>query len=295
MSRRICAIAEQGDESEVMRISIVTVSYNSKDTIADAMESVWRQKRCGFEVEYIVVDGGSTDGTVDVIRSFEQTHNLQLATRDFTFKWISERDKGLYDAMNKGVRMATGEVVGVLNSDDMMAADDVLEKVADVFAKKPELEFLCSDVRFIDREATLEGLRKTKTRRFICPIIWRPWMLTFGYAPPHPGMYIKKSCFEKWGYYKHEYRIGADYEMVVRFTRKHKAKRAYMRKCAVAMRLGGASTEKGNAGSFVGNNFDVVDANRENGYVGSRLLVLGKLPMKAMELIVPKIFPHIGS
>ena len=120
-------------------------------------------------------------------------------------------------------------------------------------------------------------------------------MLTFGYAPPHPGMYIKKSCFEKWGYYKHEYRIGADYEMVVRFTRKHKAKRAYMHKCAVAMRLGGASTEKGNAGSFVGNNFDVIDANRENGYAGSRLLVLGKLPMKALELIVPKIFPHIGS
>ena len=83
--------------------------------------------------------------------------------------------------------------------------------------------------------------------------------------------------------------------MVVRFTRKHKAKRAYLHKCAVAMRLGGASTKKGNAGSFVGNNYDVVDANRENGYVGSRWLVLGKLPVKAMELIVPKIFPHIGG
>ena len=108
-------------------------------------------------------------------------------------------------------------------------------------------------------------------------------------------MYIKKRCFDEWGYYKYQYRIGADYEMVVRFTRKHKAKRAYLHKCAVAMRLGGASTEKGNAGSFVGNNFDVVDANKENGCAGSRWLVLGKLPVKALELIVPKIFPHIGG
>lgn len=277
-----------------MRISVVTVSYNSTDTIADAMESVWRQMRRGFEVEYIVVDGGSNDGTVEVIREFEKKLRGESAA-DFSFKWVSEKDKGLYDAMNKGVRMATGEVVGVLNSDDMMAADDVLEKVAEKFASDADLEFLCSDVRFVDREVKLVGLHEARTRRFICPAIWQPWMLTFGYAPPHPGMYIKKRCFDEWGYYKYQYRIGADYEMVVRFTRKHKARRAYLRKCAVAMRLGGASTEKGNAGSFVGNNFDVVDANRENGYIGSRWLVLGKLPMKALELIVPKIFPHIGS
>ena len=280
-----------------MKISIVTVSYNSADTIADAMESVWRQMRRGFEVEYIVVDGGSTDGTVDVIKEFES--KVEQSTRstrpDFAFKWISEKDKGLYDAMNKGVRMATGEVVGVLNSDDMMAADDVLEKVAEKFEENADLEFLCSDVRFVDREVKLDVLHEARTRRFICPMFWRPWMLTFGYAPPHPGMYIKKRCFDEWGYYKYQYRIGADYEMVVRFTRKHKAKRAYLRKCAVAMRLGGASTEKGNAGSFVGNNYDVVDANRENGYVGSRWLVLGKLPVKALELIIPKIFPHIGG
>ena len=277
-----------------MRVSIITVSYNAAVTIADAMESVERQKRCGFELEHVVVDGGSTDGTVDAIRKFANKVRGEDAA-DFAFRWLSEKDNGLYDAMNKGVRMATGDVIGILNSDDMMASDDVLEKVVEKFEMDADLEFLCSDVRFVDREAKLDGLREAKTRRFICPALWRPWMLTFGYAPPHPGMYIKKRCFDEWGYYKYQYRIGADYEMVVRFTRRHKAKRAYLHKCAVAMRLGGASTEKGNAGSFVGNNFDVVDANRENGYIGSRWLVLGKLPVKAMELIVPKFFPHIGG
>lgn len=277
-----------------MKISIVTVSYNSADTIADAMESVARQKCRGFELEHIVVDGGSTDGTVEIIREFS-TRSACYTRQGYSFKWISEKDNGLYDAMNKGVRMATGEVVGVLNSDDMMASDDVLEKVAEKFEENADLEFLCSDVRFVDREVKLDGLHEARTRRFICPMFWRPRMLTFGYAPPHPGMYIKKRCFDEWGYYKYQYRIGADYEMVVRFTRKHKAKRAYLRKCAVAMRLGGASTEKGNAGNFVGNNYDVVDANRENGYIGSRWLVLGKLPVKALELIVPKFFPHIGG
>lgn len=277
-----------------MKISIITVSYNSADTIADAMESVVRQKHNGFDIEHIVVDGGSKDGTRDLIREFEcMVRDENVA--GFAFHWLSEKDNGLYDAMNKGVRMAAGDIVGILNSDDMMAADDVLEQVAEKFTEKPELEFLCSDVRFVDRDVRLAGLHEANTRRFICPALWRPWMLTFGYAPPHPGMYIKKRCFDEWGYYKYQYRIGADYEMVVRFTRKHKAKRAYLHKCAVAMRLGGASTEKGNAGSFVGNNYDVVDANRENGYVGSRWLVLGKLPVKAMELIIPKILPHIGS
>lgn len=277
-----------------MKISVITVSFKSQGVISSAMESVWRQKRNGFEVEYIVVDGGSKDGTVDEIKNFERRVN-KAGDKSFTFNWVSENDNGLYDAMNKGVKMSTGDVVGICNSDDMLAADDVLEKVAASFAADPNLEFLYSNVRFVARETTIETLGNVKTKRYICPIIWQPWMMTFGYAPPHPGQYIKKSCFEKYGYYKYDYRIGADYEMNVRFLRKQGVKRKYLRKCSVAMRLGGASTEKGNAGSFVGNNYDVIRANRENGYLGSKWLILGKLPMKVMELIVPRIFPHIGA
>lgn len=275
-----------------MKLSIVTVCYNAEKTIADALESVRMQKRMDFEIEHIVVDGNSQDNTLEIVRDFEQR---AIGASGLNFRWISEKDSGLYDAMNKGIRMATGDVIGILNADDMMAADDVLLKVAERFEKQPDLEFLYSDVRFVEESATLAKLHETDTRRYICPIIWQPWMLTFGYAPPHPGMYIRKSCFEKWGYYKYEYRIGADYEMCVRFTRKHKAKQAYMRKCAVAMRLGGSSTEKGNVGSFVGNNYDVINANRENGYWGNRWLILGKLPMKVLEVLVPKFFKRIGA
>lgn len=294
-----------------MKISIITVCRNSAGTIADAIESVAaqriRENDCSgrsigemLEIEHIVVDGGSADGTVEIIKQFASRlsaidRSNKPNNRSMTFRWISEKDNGLYDGMNKGIRMATGEVVGILNADDMMAADDVLLNVAERFEKRPELEFLYSDVRFVDEAATLAKLHETDTRRYICPIIWQPWMLTFGYAPPHPGMYIRRNCFEKWGYYKYEYRIGADYEMTVRFTRKHEAKRAYMRKCTVAMRFGGSSTEKGNIGSFVGNNYDVINANRENGYWGNRVLILGKLPMKVLELIVPKFNKRIGA
>lgn len=286
-----------------MKISIITVCRNSVGTIADAIASVAEQRTQAkvkgvgverVEVEHIVVDGGSTYGTVEIIKKFAGKFHCTPPASTYTFRWISEKDNGLYDAMNKGLRMATGVVVGILNADDMMAADDVLLKVAERFEKDPGLEFLYSDVRFVDESATLAKLHETDTRRYICPVVWQPWMLTFGYAPPHPGMYIRKNCFEKWGCYKYEYRIGADYEMCVRFTRKHKAKRAYMRKCAVAMRLGGSSTEKGNVGSFVGNNYDVINANRENGYWGNRWLILGKLPIKVLEVLVPKVWRRVG-
>lgn len=274
-----------------MKISIITVCYNAADTICDAMESVARQKVEGASVECLVVDGGSADGTVDKVREFSR----QVHASSFAFRWVSEKDNGLYDAMNKGIRMATGDVIGIVNSDDMIAADDVLAKVAERFKRDEDLDFLYSDVRFVARETRLANLHDVPTKRYVCPVFWHPWMLTFGYAPPHPGMYIRKRCFDKFGLYKYDYRIGADYEMTVRFTRRQGVKCAYLRKCTVAMRLGGASTKEGNAGSFVGNNYDVIRANRENGYWGNRFLVLGKLPVKALELIVPRLVPHIGA
>ena len=115
-----------------MKISLITACYNSAATIRTAIESVLSQK--GVDVEYIVVDGGSTDGTVDIIKEYAaKTNDQRLTTNDFTFKWISERDRGMYDAINKGIKMATGDVVGILNADDVLATDDTLAKIAAAF------------------------------------------------------------------------------------------------------------------------------------------------------------------
>ena len=119
-----------------MRVSLITACRNAVKTIGDAMASVGTQKLDGNELEYIVVDGGSTDGTVGVIRGFEQALNSQRSTHDFTFRWMSESDRGLYDAINKGIKMATGDIVGILNADDILATDDTLAKIAQVFSHK---------------------------------------------------------------------------------------------------------------------------------------------------------------
>ena len=115
-----------------MKISLITACYNSAATIRTAIESVLSQK--GVDVEYIVVDGGSKDGTVDIIKEYaDKNLNSQLLTPNFTFRWLSERDRGMYDAINKGIKMATGDVVGILNADDVLASDETLKRIAEAF------------------------------------------------------------------------------------------------------------------------------------------------------------------
>lgn len=192
-----------------MKVSLITACYNSATTIRTAMQSVLNQK--GVDIEYIVVDGASKDGTVDVIRDFVQRLSSQPQTHSLAFKWISEPDRGMYDAINKGINMATGDVVGILNADDVLAEDETLARIAAAF--KEGVDCVYADIRFVASGGTLEALRSAKTVRYCSAAKWNPWMFRFAAMVPHPSFYVRRECFDRLGGYSLDYRICADFEL----------------------------------------------------------------------------------
>ena len=223
-----------------MKITLITACYNSEKTIRTAIESVLAQR--GVDIEYIVVDGGSKDGTVDVIKEYAEK------IVPSAFRWISERDRGMYDAINKGIRMATGDVVGILNADDVLATDDTLAHVAAAFeplevgSLKSEVDCVYADIRFVKEGNSIEALRNAKTVRYCSAARWRPWMFRFAAMVPHPSFYVRRECFDRLGGYSLDYRICADFELELRYLYLAKLKAAYLPECVVVMRTGGAST-----------------------------------------------------
>lgn len=261
-----------------MKISLITVSFNAEATISDAMESVWRQKLPeGVELEYIVVDGASKDGTVEKIKAFADKVE-KSKRRNFSFRWVSEKDEGLYDAINKGIRMSTGEVVGILNADDYLDGEEAIASVAKRF-EETGAQIVYGDIRFVNSSG--------RTVRYYGAKHWKPWMFQWGKMPPHPGVYIRRECFEKYGYYKLGYKIAADYELLIRFMRKQSLQAKYLDKCLVCMRLGGKSTK--NWKSNLTLNQEIVRGNRENGYFCTLPMLLPKYAFKVWEFIGPRI------
>ena len=210
----------------------------------------------GLEIEYIVVDGGSSDGTVGEIKAFaervraiEQSNNPNNRTIDF--RWISEKDRGLYDALNKGIRMATGDVIGLLNADDVLAADDVLERIVRLFDCSDcsidgcygDIRFVKENVRCTTTTSDYDSLRKLPTIRYCSGRFFRPWMFRFGTQVAHPSAFFRKECFAKWGEYSLDYGMYGDFELLCRFIWKNRARMKYLPLCTTVMRLGGASTD----------------------------------------------------
>lgn len=229
-----------------MKVSLITVCYNSAAVIRSAFESVLAQK--GVEIEYIVVDGGSTDGTVDIIKEYEPKFSGRM-------RWISERDEGMYDAINKGVGMATGDIAGILNADDRLEDADTLRTVVSSF--DGDTDCIYADVRFV-RGESLETVRYYKSKG------WRPWMHNWGFMPAHPTVYVRREVFDRIGLYKLGYDISADFEWMVRLFCKTRVKSRYLPRTLVTMRLGGKSTA--GFAAMLKLNRENVRANRENGY-----------------------------
>lgn len=206
-----------------MKISVITVAFNSAGTIRDTIESVLRQDYA--DIEYIVVDGASQDNTLSIVREYEK----------YISCIISEPDEGIYDAMNKGIRCAKGEIIGILNSDDFFSSPTILSTIAETF-KKGNMDAVYGDVSFVRADNLLNCIR------YYSSAIFRPWQLRFGMMPAHPSFYVFREVYEKYGLYSIDYKIAADFELLFRFIYLHKIKICYLKKDFVTMRTGGAST-----------------------------------------------------
>lgn len=204
-----------------MKISIITVAYNSASTIRDTIDSVLKQTYT--DIEYIVVDGLSKDDTVDIVKSY--------GTKITTF--VSEKDKGIYDAMNKGIALATGDVIGILNSDDFYIDEHVIQHIVDSFT--PTIDAVYADLVYVDQNNTNKITRKWKSGMYAKGYFFKGWM------PPHPTFFVRKEIYEKFGNYSLKLRSAADYELMLRVIHKHQINLAYLPKVIVKMRAGGES------------------------------------------------------
>ena len=249
-----------------MKISFITATFNSGKTIVDTMESVLSQTYTDFE--YLVIDGGSSDDTIEKVKSYEPRFGDRL-------RWISEKDRGIYDAMNNGIKMTTGDVVGILNSDDYYTDIDILQTVADSFENNNHLDALYGDIHFVRDGAPDKCVRYYSSRMF------SHFWLRFGFMPAHPSHYNKLEIIEKAGLYSLDYKIGADYEMMVRLFKKYRIKSLYINKDFVTMRTGGASNN--NVRSRITLINEDVKACKENWVYTNSLFVMIKYLYKVFE------------
>jgi len=251
-----------------LKISIITVCYNSQAFISSAIESVISQDY--DQAEFIIIDGASTDDTVSIVHSFG----------DSVSYFISEPDKGIYDAMNKGVQRATGDIIGILNSDDFYLNDQVLHQVAELFAADPELEVVLGDVDLVNDDDLTRPVRRYPVGNF------KPWMFRFGLMPPHPAVFVRKSSYERVGLYKLGYKIAADFDLLTRLLLIDGAKYQVAHKTWVRMRTGGASTSGLNSVMIITR--EMKRSLQENDMYTNQLMLACRLPFKLLTQVLRK-------
>jgi glycosyltransferase involved in cell wall biosynthesis len=245
------------------QITIITVCHNSVSTIADTLRSVASQSYINFE--HIVIDGGSTDGTIEIIKKFEDKISV----------WVSEPDDGIYDAINKGIGMSNGDIIGILHSDDLYIDKHVISNVVQEF--RNNVDSVYADLVYVERN-NLQNIV-----RYYDSSIFQISKFAYGWMPAHPTCFIKKNVYDKYGLYKTDYIIAADYELLVRFYAKHRVSYSYLPKVIVKMRSGGLSTR--NFKSNVILNREIVRACRENGIETNIFKVYSKYFVKMFQLI----------
>ena len=250
-----------------MKFSIITATYNSGKTLRDNFESVLRQTYKDYEC--LVVDGASKDDTMAIVKEYEPRFEGKL-------KYISEPDKGIYDAMNKGLKLATGEVVGILNSDDFYTSDDALQVIATTFAQN-DIDATYGDVHFVN------GDKLQKCVRYYSSSVFRRPLMRFGLMPAHPSFYCRKTIYDKYGYFDTSYRVAADFENLLRLIFVNRIRIMYINKDFVTMRTGGASTD--GLSSWTQIMHDHLRAMKQNGVYSNVVLLSLRYFYKIYELI----------
>lgn len=256
-----------------MIISIITATYNSSATVRDTLESVLRQTYKNYE--YVIVDGASKDDTLNILREYEPLFEGKMII-------VSEPDRGLYDAMNKGISRTTGDVVGILNSDDFYSSDDALQTIVDSFENDKNLGAVYGDVQYVKEDDT------TKKVRYYSSKLFRRGLMRFGFMPAHPTFYCKRAIYEQFAldttnikefkgstkkaYFNTNYKIAADFENLLRIIYIGQIKTQYIQKNFVTMRIGGVSSS--GIASHKQINRDHLRALREH-HIYSNVLFLG--------------------
>ncbi|MDD3342469.1 MAG: glycosyltransferase family 2 protein [Sulfurospirillaceae bacterium] len=246
-----------------MKVSIITVAWNSKDTIKDAIDSVLSQTY--KDIEYIVIDGASSDGTVEIVQHYG----------DKIARFISEPDRGIYDAMNKGLKLASGDIVGILNSDDFYMTDEVIGNIAALFKEK-NVESVFADLVYIQPNNLEKVVRYYDSSHF------SPEKFAYGWMPAHPTFFAKREIYEKYGYFKTDYKIAADFELLIRFLAHRNVSYYYLKMPIVKMRMGGVSTS-GLKSTYLLNK-EILRACLENGIYSNWLMLLSRYPKKLLGL-----------
>jgi glycosyltransferase involved in cell wall biosynthesis len=245
-----------------VKVSIITVCYNSACTLQETIESVIAQTY--GPIEYIIVDGKSTDNTLEIIEKYKNRIS----------HFVSEQDKGLYDAMNKGIALASGEIIGILNSDDVLAHEGVVADI--VKALDSNTDAVCSDVHIFKKQ------KENVIRKYRCTS-WKPWMFRIGHQPPHPGFFVRKRCYEKYGTFDLQFRRAADFELLLRFIGVHKVNTKFLNYTSVLMRSGGSSQQGLKAISEA--NIEDLRALRKHGYFSALPFIWCKYLLKVFQWV----------
>lgn len=247
-----------------MNVSIITVVFNGGSTIEDTIQSVLAQDHPN--IEHIIIDGASTDNTLSIIN----TYAGKIA------KVISERDRGIYDAMNKGLRLASGDIVGILNADDFYADTTVISSVVRQF-EQTRADSVFGDLVYVTSSD------RNKTVRYYSSAKFHPDQFAYGWMPAHPTFFVKRWAYERYGLFKTDYQIAADYELLTRFLAKHRLSYSYLPKIMVKMRTGGVSTTNLKSNWIL--NREIIRGCAENNIQTNMPKVLSKYFTKVFQLV----------